>query len=340
MSDNSDGEKYDPKTYTVGWICAIGTEFTAAKTFLERRHATPPVAANDNNNYALGMIGGHHVVMAVLPNREYGTSSAAVVARDMLHSFPNVRVGLMVGIGGGAPSPQNDVRLGDVVVSCRQGMRGGVFQYDFGKAVQNQSDPFEYSGHLNQPPPVLRTAVESLESTYEMEGHTLAKNIEKALQPWKRLHKKYSRPSPDTDRLYISTVIHPDSPGTCKDLCKDDPASLVSRNQREEEEDDPKIHYGLIASANQVMKNSEIRDRLATNFGVLCFEMEAAGLMNHFPCLVVRGICDYSDSHKNDDWRGFAAMTAAAYTADLLHQVPVQKVEKEECLIEIMKQGQ
>ncbi|KAH0426440.1 hypothetical protein CcaCcLH18_10325 [Colletotrichum camelliae] len=316
MSDSPDGEKYDPKTYTVGWICAIGTEFTAAKTFLERRHATPPVALNDNNNYALGMIGGHHVVMAVLPNREYGTSSAAVVARDMLHSFPNVRIGLML--------PPGDERR--------------RLQYDFGKVVQNQSDPFEYSGHLNQPPPVLRTAVESLESTYEMEGHTLGKNIEKALQPWKRLHKKYSRPSSDTDRLYISTVIHPDSPGTCKDLCKDDPASLVSRNQREEEEDDPKIHYGLIASANQVMKNSEIRDRLATNFGVLCFEMEAAGLMNHFPCLVVRGICDYSDSHKNDDWMGFAAMTAAAYTADLLHQVPIQKIEKEESLIEIMKQ--
>ena len=58
----------------------------------------------------------------------------------------------------------------------------------------------------------------------------------------------------------------------------------------EEGDDDPAIFYGLIASANQVMKDATIRDRLASEENVLCFEMEAAGLMNHFPCLVVRGM--------------------------------------------------
>lgn len=46
----------------------------------------------------------------------------------MQHSFPSVRVGLMVGIGGGAPSIKNDVRLGEIVVSSRRDGKGGVVQ--------------------------------------------------------------------------------------------------------------------------------------------------------------------------------------------------------------------
>ncbi|KZL84321.1 pfs domain-containing protein, partial [Colletotrichum incanum] len=75
----------------------------------------------------LGKIGSHKVVVAGLPDGEYGTTSAAVVARDMLYSFPNVRIGLMVGIGGGAPGEKHDIRLGDVVVSSPGGGKGGVF---------------------------------------------------------------------------------------------------------------------------------------------------------------------------------------------------------------------
>ncbi|KAK4170773.1 nucleoside phosphorylase domain-containing protein [Triangularia setosa] len=79
-------------------------------------------------------------------------------------------------------------------------------------------------------------------------------------------------------------------------------------------------HYGTIASANVVMKDAVERDRYAQDpeLNVLCFEMEAAGLMNNFPCIVIRGICDYSDSHKNDEWHKYAARTAAAYARELL----------------------
>jgi hypothetical protein len=92
--------------YTVGWICAISTEYVAAQAFLDEEHEGPKyVSLNDNNDYTLGKVGKHNIVIAVLPDGEYGTSSAASVARDMLHSFPNVRIGLMVSIGGGAPSP-------------------------------------------------------------------------------------------------------------------------------------------------------------------------------------------------------------------------------------------
>jgi nucleoside phosphorylase len=97
----------NPKDYTVGWICAIATEYVAAQAFLDEEHEGPEyVSPNDNNDHTLGKIGKHNVVIAVLPGGECGVASAAVVARDMLHSFPNVRIGLMVGIGGGAPSPK------------------------------------------------------------------------------------------------------------------------------------------------------------------------------------------------------------------------------------------
>ena len=82
------------------------------------------------------------------------------------------------------------------------------------------------------------------------------------------------------------------------------------------------VYYGLIASGNQVIKDGRIRDLLAQELGILCFEMEAAGLMNNFPCLVIRGICDYSDSHKNRQWQGYAAATAAAYAKELLSVIP------------------
>jgi len=94
------------------------------------------------------------------------------------------------------------------------------------------------------------------------------------------------------------------------------------REERREEDDNPVVHYGLIASADRLMKDATIRDALAAEEDVLCFEMEAAGLMDNFPCLVIRGICDYSDTHKNDRWQGYAAATAAAYGKELLNVIP------------------
>ncbi|KAI6785924.1 uncharacterized protein J7T54_006263 [Emericellopsis cladophorae] len=325
----------DPQKYTVGWICALSVEFDAAQALLDEEHDVPVTPTNDNNNYALGRIGNHNVVIAVLPDGEYGTSSAAAVARDMLRSFPNVRIGLMVGIGGGAPSPKHDVRLGDVVVSSRDGGRGGVFQYDYGKAVQHQDVSFQEMDFLDQPPMALRTAVSALRSKHKRKGHQLEASIEEALREWPRLREEYSRPPAETDRLYRSQVVHPDSREGCGAVCSSHPEHLVVRTRRGKHQDDPAVHYGLVASANKLVKDVRIRDKLAEK-GVLCFEMEAAGLMNHFPCLVVRGICDYADSHKSKDWQGYAAMVAAAYAKELLQQIQPSKVEAEKRIAEIL----
>jgi nucleoside phosphorylase len=329
----------NPKDYTVGWICAISTEYVAAQAFLDEKQEGPEyVSPNDNNDYTLGKVGKHNVVIAVLPDGEYGISSAAGVARDMLHSFPNVRIGLMVGIGGGAPSPKHDIRLSDIVVSAPRDGNGGVFQYDFGKTIQGQS--FRPTGFLNQPPMVLRAAVNGLKAQYESEGHQLEEAINGILEKNPRLWKKYKRPDPSSDRLYQSRVTHPpNDEASCAAVCDNDPSNLILRLQRTEDEDNLAIHYGLIASANQLMKDALIRDKLAAEMNVLCFEMEAAGLMNQFPCLVIRGVCDYSDSHKNKEWQGYAAMAAAAYAKDLLCRILPNKVEAEKRISDIISSG-
>lgn len=87
------------------------------------------------------------------------------------------------------------------------------------------------------------------------------------------------------------------------------------------------------------MRDASIRNALTADKDVLCFEMEAAGLMNHFPCLVVRGICDYADSHKNNEWQGYAAMAAAAYTKDLLYRITPKRIDAEKNITDVLSGG-
>ncbi|KAI9774450.1 MAG: hypothetical protein M1839_001733 [Geoglossum umbratile] len=353
---NAPNRRLDHENYTVGWICAITTEYVAASEFLDEEHERPDhLAQSDNNDYTLGRVGKHNVVIAVLPDGEYGTASAASVARDMLHSFPNIRIGLMVGIGGGVPSRKHDIRLGDIVVSSPRDGDSGVFQYDFGKTIQAQS--FQVTGFLNQPPMILRTAVNGLKAQYERKGNRFEEAIHSILKRNPRLQQKYKRLDSSNDRLYRAKFPHllndqvefahlpndqakltypPNGQASCTAVCGDDPANLIFRHKRTEVEDNPAVHYGLIASANQLMKDALVRDKLAMEKDILCFEMEAAGLMNHFPCQVIRGICDYSDSHKNKEWQGYAAMAAAAYTKDLLYRISPKSVEAETKIVDIL----
>jgi hypothetical protein len=118
----------------------------------------------------------------------------------MLHSFPNIRIGLMVGIGGGAPSQKHDIRLGDVVVSASRDETGGVFQYDFNKTVQGLS--FCSMRFLNQPPTILQTAVNGLKALYERKGHQLGGSIDNIL----RIIKKCDRNTGDRTRIRIGYI--------------------------------------------------------------------------------------------------------------------------------------
>ncbi len=296
--------------YTIGWVCALQEEYQAACRMRDAKFQGPETSAiNDNNTYAFGSIRGHHIVIGCLPDSQYGTNSAASVARDMVRSFPNLRFALMVGIGRGAPTPQRDIRLGDVVVSRPQGTLGGVVQYDLGKQLPGGG--FKRTGQLDAPPSLLLGAIPEMRRRQEdpTEPDGIAEHL-------KRMADMPTFRRPPVDRLYRADYDHQggESCGTC------DAEGLVKRPLREDNRATI-VHYGTIASGNSVVKSAKERDRFATDpeLNVVCFEMEAAGLMNNFPCLVIRGICDYCDSHKNDEWHNYAALAAAAYARELLH---------------------
>jgi nucleoside phosphorylase len=137
--------------YTVGWVCALPVELVAAQEMLDEEHPDleHDSADNDENLYALGSIGGHNVAIVCLPAGRIGNNPAAAVATQMRATFKKIRLGLMVGIGGGVPSAEADVRLGDVVVSQPHGTFAGVVQYDAGKTTPSG---FERTGSLNSPP--------------------------------------------------------------------------------------------------------------------------------------------------------------------------------------------
>jgi len=117
--------------YTVGWVCALAKEQTAATAMLDKIHDDLSKPSNDHNAYTLGSIGEHNIVIAYLPEGEFGNNTAATVATRMASTFPSIKFGLLVGIGSGAPPA---VRLGDVIVSTPANGLSGVVQWDFGKA--------------------------------------------------------------------------------------------------------------------------------------------------------------------------------------------------------------
>jgi nucleoside phosphorylase len=310
--------------YDVAWICALPLEMAAATFMLDETYGRLPQLANDENTYTLGKICGYNVVVACLPTGVCGTIAAATVVGQIRLTFPNIRFGLMVGIGGGVPSEKVDIRLGDVIVSKPTGTSGGVVQYDSGKTIS--SGRFEQTGSLNQPPQMLLTAISQLQSTnlINKKNHSISDILSDIFDKNPDMSSEFFLPPPQHDRLFDAEYDHPE----CEDTCvRCDKKYLVDRRPRALYE--PRVHYGLIASGNQVIKHGKTRDRLAKEHGIICFEMEAAGLMNQLPCLVIRGICDYSDSHKNKRWQGYAALTAAAYAKALLSAVPLMHTRKQ-----------
>ncbi|KAJ6255791.1 hypothetical protein Dda_9472 [Drechslerella dactyloides] len=312
--------------YSVGWICAISIELAAVLAILDETHPQPDVAGGDTNVYTFGRIGRHNVVIACLPEGRYGITRAGIVAAHMRSTFTRLRFGLMVGVGGGAPSEENDIRLGDLVVSQPTGVSGGVVQYDFGKATENGE--FVRTGSLNAPPSILLSAVASIKARNQAE---LGKKISGTAEEVGEKDMRFHHPGPDTDRLFRADYNHVTSEGRHSDTCRScDASKAVSRPERQY--DHPYIHYGIIASGNQVMRDGVKRRRISTQTGALLFEMEAAGLMDDFPCLVIRGVCDYSDGHKNKHWQPYSALIAAIYAKELLLQIPTaSEDDTEDC---------
>ncbi|OQE13833.1 hypothetical protein PENFLA_c043G02908 [Penicillium flavigenum] len=247
-----------PDYYEIAWIAALHIERAAAEAMLDKEYAAPTGFTRhqtDANVYTWGRVGDYNIVIASLAARVYGTTSVATTASSLLASLPSIRVGLLVGIGGGItrPDEDHDIRLGDVVVKS--------------------GDKRECKGFLGRPPTVLLNALSRIQAYHERKDSKVPYFLQEMLEKNPKMG--------------------------------------------------PNIHYGMIASGNTLVKDAAARDRIVADIGedCICFEMEAAGLMNHVPCLMIRGICDYADAYKNDRWQRYASATAAAYTKELLAYV-------------------
>jgi len=318
--------KLSPDEYTVGWICPLEVEQTAALVMLDEEHERLPQPSTDHNVYTLGGIGGHNVVVAGLPTP--GNNPAAAVVTQMRTTFPNLKFGLLVGIGGGVPVVTDNgmIRLGDVVVSKPAGGHSGAVQYDHGKAEVGQ---FRRTGALAPPPAVLLNAAQDLAAKRARScKDPVLENINRVDTDIPGL-RKYQHPGATHDHLYPSDYVHGDPTLSC-DRCGCDPTLRIQRDIDEDANDERYVvvHRGTIASGELVVKNGTLRDELAKQHGVLCFEMEAAGALADFPCIVIRGISDYCDSHKNDQWHGYAAAAAAAYARQLFFHMPIDEVKR------------
>ncbi|KAI0569990.1 TPR-12 multi-domain protein [Pyrenophora tritici-repentis] len=302
--------------YHVAWICPVADiELLPARLMLDEEYPTPLYDTHyDENTYVCGTISGHAVVVATCPPGETGNVNAGRLTGSMFKTFPNIRMAVLVGIGGGIPGlavsedSLENVHLGDVVVGWPGDGKPACVYHERGRwKVDGQ---FEMVGTMGNPDWRLTNALGFLAVDYEM-GKTTFEDQLARLQRSKS-KKKFTRPRLKHDKLFKTTYRHA---GDYRSNCTTcDPSELVQRPQRSEEEQHTLVfHRGRIATGNAVIHDGELRDQIRARCdGALCVEMEAAGVDANRRCLVIRGISNYADSHKSDMWRSYAAGNAAA----------------------------
>ncbi|CAG7925748.1 unnamed protein product [Penicillium olsonii] len=317
------------RDFHVAIICALRLEADAVEAlfdiFWDQHGHRYGKASEDTNSYRTGIIGDHNVVLAYMP--DIGKGPAVGVAVNFRSSFPGIRLALMVGICGGVPNiAGNDIFLGDVIIT------DDIVIYDFGKrfpagfrrreAAVNSAANVEVRAFLNKVQ--TRKGCENLLGGTNQHLTALQERIE-----------GYRRPAGDRDQLFESTYHHKHhGTSTCKKCKKDalcptaeeatcetlecDRKRLVVRSRPSS--DEINIHFGRIGSGDTVMKSGEDRDRISAEEDVIAFEMEGAGICRHLPCIVVKGVCDYADSHKDKRWQKHTAAVAAACMKSLLEE--------------------
>ncbi|RPA74658.1 purine and uridine phosphorylase [Ascobolus immersus RN42] len=300
--------------YTIAWICALPEELEAALFMLDERHEPPQTHDEyDENIYELGTIWRHKVVITCLPRG--GLSPATRCVERFSRAFRKIRCWFMVGIGGGVPGGKVDIRLGDVVVSVPSDDSSGIIQFDKGKYGR---DGFTRTGVLDSPRELLLNAVNHFGRCPQVKALLDIAKMLPALPKKASEQKGWLHQGMDNDVLYC--CYSTGSRCTCDSENCDD-KGRIARAPRENY--NPKVFRGIIGSSNAVIKDAWTREQLREKHNILCVETEAAGLMESQKFLIVRGIADYADWHKNDDWQQYAALMAATYTRELLRVVPV-----------------
>ncbi|THW25332.1 purine and uridine phosphorylase [Aureobasidium pullulans] len=323
--------------FEVAIICALPLEASAVVDLFDEHyddeHDIYGKQEGDSNAYSTGRIGQHDIVLAHMSGM--GKSSAASVASGLRSSFTGIKLALIVGICGAVPvpSPNNPIILGDVIIS------NSVIEFDFGRQYP---DHFERKSGtkdtLGRPNSDIRALLNKLEVR-----HVREKLGEKILQNLANLRERIDTaryPGVNQDRLFEATHRHmhrgeffsrdclcsmarSHSDPVCKKAsessCDVLDCNLLAvlenparRKRLDAEAPTPLVHIGTIGSASTVMKSAEHRDLIAQRDNIIAFEMEGAGVWDNLPCIIIKGVCDYADSHKNKHWQDYAAATAAS----------------------------
>ncbi|RKL11819.1 hypothetical protein BFJ71_g300 [Fusarium oxysporum] len=300
----------DRRGFEIAIICALTLEADAIEALFDHHWEDdgPPFdkEPGDPNAYSTGVIGRFNVVLAHMPGM--GKVHAATVASNCGKSFPSIKLALVVGICGVVPfgPAKDEIILGDVIIS------NGVIQYDFGRQLPERfackDTLLDVPGRPNME---IRGVLAKLEGLrHRRQLNAKIEGYLAVLQSDPELHAEY--PGATKDRLFEASYRHTDDQRLCEQLgCN---SKLVSRSRLSTADvpTKPAIHFGLMASGDVVMKSGEDRDRIATAEGIIAFEMEGAGVWDSFPCIIIKGGCDYADSHKSKVWQRYAAATAAA----------------------------
>lgn len=310
--------------YTVAWISDLSSEVEAAVALLDDVHQPLPSDDADPLVYTLGQIGEHMVVVARLKQLCATPNPAAMIATLITEKFPSIRTGLSVGIGNGVPTDKADPRVGDVVVGLAEGRSGAVVQYSWAGDDGPDPDEIEEIGRLNAPPTVLLDAVDKAQS----QAHS---NLNRQSEYLAALEEKLPDFSPQViakrDALLINT--HRDRPDVWGGRNHRDMTERLEGRPSRDGHKPVRIHYGKIASAPRTIEDSRIRDDISKAMGgdVLCLEREAAGLVDDFPGLVIRGIYNYAEPYFYVGvWEPHAAATAASYAKAVLSFISPRKL--------------
>lgn len=315
--------------FEIAVICARPVEADAVLRVFDAHWDTDSYTygreLNDPNSYSVGVLGGHNVVLAHQPG--IGKATAASVAAACAISFKKIKLALVVGVCGGVPFNKHngEILLGDVVISK------GVIQYDFGRRFADHfKRKIAVEDSLGKPNARICSLLAKLETALYRES--LEQKISEFLADSDFGGPVYPQ---DSDKLFSATYRHKHQDvgkcgicASCKQItdpvCEDalqstcqqtgcDDAEQV-RRQRQNQKNRPMLHIGLIASGDSVIKSGVHRDSIANDANVIAFEMEGAGVWDTFPCVIIKGVSDYSDSHKSKLWQKYAAATAAACT--------------------------
>ncbi|CRK41186.1 hypothetical protein BN1708_008458 [Verticillium longisporum] len=315
--------------FEVAIVCALPLEFDAVALLLDQtwnekgdRYGR---ASGDRNRYVTGRMGDTNVVVLLLP--KVGKASAARATEGLRFSFPKVRLVLLTGTCGGAPTTADgdEVLLGDVIISK------SIVQHDFGRSCPNGFATKDAIEDLLGPlPRDLLSLVVHLEtfmgrSQLEARTHSALLALQKAALAQQKA-STYDYPGAHQDRLFAADYVHKHDHTTsvgCDNAFEIGRERTEAKRQLEREGRDweaqaPRLHVGRFGSGDMVVSCGKARDRLIEQHNISGFEMEGAGVWGELPCLVIKGVCNYADSHTNKAWRGFAAATAASVTKAFL----------------------